>query len=236
MNSSLQPYPPLEVIEARLFGESASVDAQNAARIDDAPALAAEGASLPDWLQDRIAQIAAQRAQPVPATAAPGQIWSVAYQGEYEGRSFTGRIPMLLDQPLTPGGWQGWLMSDDTDYATRADIILETRELQINPAAAMVQTWNRVAGVLDAQAPYLGQVDADTLAMVRSVANESVPAHAPKGQPCNLDLRDVGGGRYALTGDHLGDARDLRWAYRRLYLKLAQAFAPVIASDQDYDV
>ena len=40
---------------------------------------------------------------------------------------------------------------------------------------------------------------------------------------------------FALTGDHLGDAQDPRWAYRRLYLELAELL-PAISLDNEHDL
>lgn len=234
MNSEHHLYPPLGVIEDRLFGDAATVDPANDGEIIEA--MAEPTAELPAWLREQVGQIAAHRARDVPSEPAAGQIWSVDYRGEREGRMLAGRIPMLLDRPDEAGIWQGWLVSGDTDYATHADVVLDTRELCITPAACMVQTWNRVAAAWDPSATYLGQVDAATLAAIRAVAGEPTLNRPPEGVPGKLAMREAGNGGFALTGDYLGDARDPRWAYRRLYYELASAMLPAISSDSDYDV
>jgi hypothetical protein len=234
MNSEPTLYPPLGVIEDRLFGDAATVDSANDGEIIEVAAEPA--AELPAWLQEQIGQLAAQRARPLPAEPAAGQIWSVAYRGEREGRALDGRIPILLDSLAEAGVWQGWLVSGDTDYATRADVILDTRELGLAPAASMVQTWNRVSAAWDPSAPYLGQVDTATLAAIRAVAGEPTLGHPPKGVPGKLAMREAGDDHVVLTGDHLGDAHDPRWAYRRIYYEFAGTMLPGASPDQDYDV
>ena len=232
MNSELHPYPPLGVIEDRLFGGADAVNSPSVVGI--AEEVAEPTVQLPVWLREQIGQLAAQRAQHLPAEPAAGQIWSVAYRGERDGREVAGRIPMLLDCPAEAGVWQGWLVSGDTDYASRADVIIDTREFGIAPAACMVQTWNRVEALRDDAAPYLGQLDPDMLAAIRAVAAEGPAARPEEGVPGMLGRREVGEGVFVLTGQDLGSSQDPRWGYRRLYYELS-AMLPELAPGHDYD-
>ena len=179
MNDEFKPYPPLDLIEERLFAGPPTGTQEPHVETPREDALPPVG--LSPWLRDRIAQVARTRSVPIPPVAQAGQIWSVAYRGERGGIEVGGRIPMLLDRPGEAGGWQGWLVSADPDYASRADVIIDTRELGIAPAACMVQTWNRVEAVRDDAAPYLGQLDPDMLAAVRAVAAESPAARPEEG-------------------------------------------------------
>lgn len=234
MNSDLRLYPPLDVIRDRLFGETepAATAAPEAAATDE-PSTAP---AMPAWMKSLVADGLRQKAQPLPQTVGEGQIWSVAYETETGSGRISGRIPLLLDRQKENGAWEGWVMSADTDYAAYTDVILDFQAAAINPVATMVQTWNRISVQVDAAAPYLGRLDADTLDLVRAVATEPQPGYAPKGQPGNLAPRQVQAGRYALTGDYLGDARDPRWAYRRCYLELANAFTPDLSPDKNPDI
>lgn len=234
MNSDLQLYPPLDVIRARLFGETAGVELPD----DDfsADGSMAPEISMPAWLQETVAQAAAQKISARPGQPEAGQIWSLRYQGQAEGLPISGRIPLLLERQLANGCWQGWVMSGDSDYAGRDDVILNPRASAINPLLSMVQTWNAVSAEWDVAAPYLGVVDAAVLESVRAVAGELKLAHPPKGSPGNLQMRQVRDEIFALTGDYLGGARDPRWAYRRLYLELAKFFPSENSLGQEFDV
>ena len=232
MNDEFKPYPPLDLIEERLFAEPPTGTQEPDVETPREDALPPVG--LSPWLRDRIAQVARTRNVPIPPLAQAGQIWSVAYRGERGGIEVGGRIPMLLDRPGEAGGWQGWLVSADPDYASRADVIIDTREFGIAPAACMVQTWNRVEALRDDAAPYLGQLDPDMLAAVRAVAAESQAARPEEGVPGMLGRREVGEGVFVLTGQELGPAQDPRWGYRRLYYELS-AMLPELAPGHDYD-
>jgi hypothetical protein len=233
MTNASQPYPPLAVIEARLFGESVAVDPQENAE-SDMPAC--EAASLPNWLKDRIDHIATQRSVAWPAEASPGQIWSLAYAGQHAGQHLSGRIPILLDMCRDDGSWQGWIVSHDTDYAGLEDVILDAAENPISPLTTMVQTWNVVQAQWDSCAPYLGHIQPAQLELVRSVFRIPPPQYAPQGQPCQPAWREISPGVLALTGQSLGAANDPRWAYRRLYREFAVACLPETPNEHEFDV
>ena len=179
MNDEFNPYPPLDLIEERLFGGA-----------DD-------GCSPEPWsklprkmpchrcLSPCGCASASGKLPHNAPTLTPGrpagQIWSVAYRGEREGMRSPGEYPCCWIARQKRGGWQGWLVPADPDYASRADVIIDTREFGIAPAACMVQTWNRVEALRDDAAPYLGQLDPDMLAAVRAVAAESPAARPEEG-------------------------------------------------------
>lgn len=237
MNNVQQPYPPLAIVEARLFDEAATVDYNAAQELPEEPlenAIGSLGANLPERLKDKIARMAALRPPEAPV---PGSIWSLAYSGIWRGRTIQGRIPILLDQPVAEaGGWQGFIVSPDVDYAATDDVILDAGQQAISPLASVVQTWNPVMAIWDAQACYLGQVDEETLAAVRAVAQESTLAYPPSGQPCRLDYREVAGAGFILTGDWLGNNQDSRWRYRELYRELVLTCFPANDQEIDFDV
>lgn len=233
MNDFAQPYPPLAIIEARLFGEPAVIEGDIPAEPEsqsEIPTL------LPDWLQHRIRQVARQPAQTAPASPAAGQIWSLAYEGQVDGQTLSGRIPVLLDQPLGEGRWRGWIVSDDTDYAALDDVILDTEALSLAPMVSQVQTWNKVQAQWSTKAPFLGQLPDNQLASVRRVAASANRLNPHLGEPCQLVWRDLAPGWSVLTGQPLGNAQDPRWAYRQLYRRFALACLPELSNEQEFDV
>ena len=232
MNDEFKPYPPLDFIEDRLFAglpRDGRETMAEAARDDVIPEI-----RLSAWLRDSIELVARAMSTPKPSINQAGQIWSVTYRGTRNGQEVRGRIPMLFDRPCEGEGWQGWLVSCDPDYASRADVIIDTRELGIAPAACMVQTWNRVEALRDGDAPFLGQVDPVTLAAIRAVAAERPAARPGDGFPGVLGQREIGEGVFVLTGQDLGPAHDPRWGYRRLYYELS-TMLPEVAPGHDYD-
>ena len=236
MTHITNPYPPLGCIEERLFGEAAAVDAPSAAEMLPEPAEPAAATVLPGWLSERIRQLASQREVPPPACPAPGQIWSLAYQGERAGQNLNGRIPVLLDRALEDGRWQGWLVSGDSDYAASDDLLLNPREQAVSPLATLVQAWNGVQAAWDEAAPFLGHIDAAALENVRLLACASPTLGVPHAQPGQACWREIKPGRLLLTGQPLGDAHDPRWAYRQLYRQFALACLPELANRNEFDV
>lgn len=53
---------------------------------------------------------------------------------------------ICLNRPTgkTETTWAGWIAAPDTEYATKADVLLEPDDEPFDPFAAMVQTWNPV--------------------------------------------------------------------------------------------
>ena len=233
MTNTPQPYPPLAIIETRLFAGPAAVDAQES---PESAMPVGEVASLPNWLKERIDRIAAQRSVAPPDQVLPGQIWSLAYAGQHAGQQLSGRIPILLDQSRDDGSWQGWIVSHDTDYAGLDDVILDATEYPISPVTTMVQTWNAVQVQWDSGAPYLGYIPSAQLELVRSVSRIPPPQYSPKGEPCRPTWRELSPGVHALTGQALGAADDPRWAYRRLYREFALACLPEAPNEHELDV
>ena len=235
MNNVQQPYPPLAIVEARLFDENFTGDRNGKQELPEEPledAIDPVKVNLPDQLKDKIARMMALSA---PAAPAAGSIWSLAYSGIWRGRAVLGRIPILLNQPFSEAGaWQGYIVSPDADYAATDDVVLDPGQQAISPLATVVQTWNPVRAIWDGQARYLGQVNDETLAAIRAVAREATPAFPPAGQPCRMDYREVAGAGFILTGDWLGNNQDLRWRYRELYRELALNCFP--ANDQEIDL
>ena len=232
MNDEFKPYPPLDFIEERLFAGPPRDEQETMAETARDDALPEIGVSA--WLRDSIERVAYAMSAPKPSITQAGQIWSVAYRGTRKGQEVGGRIPMLFDRPCEGGGWQGWLVSCDPDYASRADVIIDTRELGIAPAACMVQTWNRVEALRDGAAPFLGQVDPAMLTAIRSVAAEGPAAWPGDGLPGLLGQREIGDGVFVLTGRDLGPADDPRWDYRRLYYEVS-AMLPLLSSAKKFN-
>lgn len=220
MNKRTHLYPPLDVIEERLFGSAAEVaSAQPVVPVEQ---VNDEVINMPPWLSGAILNAVAQQSQPLPPQPAAGQLWSVAYRGNHRGQAITGRIPVLLDAGQEDGGWSGWVVSSDNEYASWSDVIIDPVAQGINPVASLVQTWNPVQVRVDSAALFLGQIDENCLRMVKAVATELRPAHPPKGLASKIMAREVAGAGLVVTGDHLGDADDSRWAYRRFYAEIAQ--------------
>lgn len=237
MNDFVQPYPPLAVLAARLLDDAVTDEGEIVSEaeipdpIDPEPAI-----SLPGWLQHQIHQVATCCSRNAPVAPAPGQIWSLAYQGQLDGKVLAGRIPILLNHALGEDCWQGWIVCSETDYAATDDLILDVDGCALAPVARMVQTWNTVRARWSDAAPYLGELPADQLASVRRVAAFANQPGATPGAPCQLHWRDLEPGWSVLTGQALGKANDPRWAYRQLYRRFALACLLELSSEQEFDV
>ncbi len=220
MNKRTHLYPPLDVIEERLFGTPAEV--ASAPPVAPVEQVNDEAINMPPWLDGAIRNAVAQQSQPLPPQAAAGQLWSVAYSGHHRGQAIAGRIPVLLDAVQEEGGWNGWVVSSDNEYASWSDVIIDPVAQGLNPVASLVQTWNPVQVRVDSNALFLGQIGESCLRMLKAVADELRPTHPPKGLAGKIMAREIAGVGLVVTGDHLGDADDPRWAYRRFYVEVAQ--------------
>lgn len=220
MNNRTHLYPPLDVIEERLFGTAAG--AAPAQSVDPDRQAADEASNMPPWLSSAIRHAVAQKSHSLPAQIAAGQLWSVAYRGNHRGQAISGRIPVLLDAAHSEDAWSGWVVSSDNEYASWSDVIINPLQQGINPVASLVQTWNPVQVRVDGAALFLGQIDENCLHMVRAVAVEPRPTYPPAGLTGRVMAREVAGAGRVVTGDHFGGADDPRWAYRRFYAEVAQ--------------
>ena len=131
---------------------------------------------------------------------------------------------LLWRETATPGVWSGWLLANETDYATDADILLEREDEPYDPLVAMVQLWNPVQIIPGSSHPLIGQLGVsrlETLATAyadRQRAGAEAPIPARPGQ---LMERLASNGQLLLCGTPLGSGEDPRRGYQVLYLAAA---------------
>lgn len=130
--------------------------------------------------------------------------------------------------------WRGWLAVAETDWAGAGDVLLEPGDEPFDPAAGVVQTWNRVRLRECGAVPLMGQLSAARLASLRAVQDEGADS-TEKGssiapRPGHIGLRSVNGFT-VLTGTPLG-SNDPRASYRALYQEAARQLAPLAATER----
>ncbi|EGV27712.1 hypothetical protein ThidrDRAFT_4474 [Thiorhodococcus drewsii AZ1] len=223
--------PPLAVIESNLFGDAPTDTPEPASAAEDWNSDPPEAEiELPPHLAEMIrarAQVAAGDQSLEPA---PGKLLRI-------DRLFgpDGPCAPQLGQPLAvllsgpgrhPSLWSGWLASWETDYATDADLLLESGDRPYDPLATMIQLWNPVEVYLPCASAVLGQLGPERLAAVRERAADLAAGVAEtdvqEAAPGTLRQAVTSGGRLILTGSPLGDAQDPRQGYRQLYGAVAE--------------
>lgn len=201
-------YPPLSLIEAELFGtctvESTAVDDGDSG-VPDLP--------MPPDLADLVRRRVASDVLAAHAPAA-GQI----------RRLDTGRAcGVLLCASLGGKRWRGWLVAQEADYASERDLVLQDDDAILAPEAAMVQAWNPVECVIMGHEALLGTVPAGVLGAVVRLADlqAGLGDEGVLPRPGRLGAWDLDEATVVVTGTPLDGADDPRYAYRRLYRRLA---------------
>ncbi|MBM3393662.1 MAG: hypothetical protein FJY37_03270 [Betaproteobacteria bacterium] len=189
-----------------------------------------QAVELPAHLRDlvqRRAAVAQAKFDPIPAA---GQIVEViAIKTPRQGQlDWVMQVPLyvLLDAPAESAElWHGWLVSGETDYATSWDFVLQDQDAPFDPEAGMVQLWNPVRIYLPMASRVVAQLRLARLQAVRSLAADFLTAEAPTeaARPGRVAVRRIGAGFLVATGSPLGDDRDPRRRYQRVYHHAAEA-------------
>ncbi|MBM3535667.1 MAG: hypothetical protein FJX60_21860 [Alphaproteobacteria bacterium] len=189
-----------------------------------------QAVELPAHLRDlvqRRAAVAQAKFDPIPAA---GQIVEViAIKTPRQGQlDWVMQVPLyvLLDAPAESANlWHGWLVSGETDYATSWDFVLQEQDAPFDPEAGMVQLWNPVRIYLPMASRVVAQLRLARLQAVRSLAADFLTAEAPTeaARPGRVAVRRSGAGLLVATGSPLGDDRDPRRRYQRVYHHAAEA-------------
>ena len=131
----------------------------------------------------------------------------------------------LLSEPTDhPDIWHGWLVSDETDYASDFDLIFGEEDGPMDPDAVMVQLWNPVHVYCPAVAAAVGRLPADRLAAVRQAFADMLDGRAVDvpPDPGLWILRGTSRGQVIVTGTPLAeDDDDPRLRFQELYFSAA---------------
>jgi len=218
-------YPPLSLLRSDLFDPPAAApsDGDEAAR-DDAIA-AAPAPDMPAFLQELVRRRVDAAAAHAPQAPAVGQIRRLdAVPGHDGARRAVGRsFGVLLGASLGGRRWSGWLVAQESAYASERDLVLQEDDGVADPLAAMVQAWNPVEVALRGDEAILARLPANLLGAVMRLGDESAAAGefvAPR--PGRIGAWDLDEQTTVVTGTPLGEDDDPRHAYRRLYRELAQ--------------
>ncbi len=212
----------------------AMADALRAPASQDLDIADDEPPTLPRYLVDLIENRVQTAARGLDLTPRPGLMLrldrALAPSGP-TGWDMGQPLAVLLSEPTEhPEIWYGYLMSAETDYAGRWDLLLEDQDAPFDPLAAMVQVWNPVHVYTPSASAALGELSPPRLAAVRGLAldlfDEALrDAHAQDialdSSPGTLIQRATSAGQLVLTGTPLGDESDPRRRYRTLYFAAA---------------
>lgn len=202
----MQLVPALTVIESNLFPPVADLTCapEAWAEVDFSaavPPLPAQLAAMIAARVDTAAHFAAQSPR-------PGVIVRL-------------RAPHALTVLLTAAtstGWQGYVVTSETDYATAADVLVEP-DAACDPQAALVQTWNDLTIQTTMIDTIIGELSAAQRASIADIATEwrteqRLDAVAAPGM---LWQRATASDQLVVTGTPLGSANDPRRRYQALY-------------------
>ena len=207
-------WPPLSLIEERLSRTDGTSVAQTALK-GALTAATDDHVRSPEALSalvgERIRQIDAARVLRVDQLR-PGLIILVD----------TAAICLNRPTGKTETTWAGWIAAPDTEYATKADVLLEPDDEPFDPFAAMVQTWNPVQISLPKNPRVLAMLTPARLDVLRAVAAEAGRStQDDAAHPGFVFLRGTDSGQPVLTGTPLGGQDDPRHAYQNLYREFA---------------
>jgi hypothetical protein len=136
----------------------------------------------------------------------------------------------LPDELLLPVGrgkiWHGFLVSDEVNYASYWDILLEEDDGPCDPLAGMIQIWNPVHVYLPDTGRVLAALSQTRLQAIRATMNEYINGEDTKPQdadPGRLGVRLTFDHFNILCGTPLSGKSDPRWQYQAIYHEAANA-------------
>jgi len=147
-------------------------------------------------------------------------------------------VVLLATQNTNTKVWHGWLVSQEVQYASYWDFLLQPEDEPFDPLCGLVQIWNPVQLYLsgDVKAKAIGRLSPARMRAVNALALAYVldDSVLPRPRPGFIALRSVGDGLAAVTGTPLGNDNDPRHAYQQCYHHVATLLnEPVLAWQTD---
>jgi hypothetical protein len=180
-------------------------------------------------------RILSQRAQ-FSAKPVSGQIVQISQCSHRETSDFFNLprpLAILLLEPLPDETllpvcrgkvWYGLLVSDEVNYASYWDILLEEEDDPCDPLAGMIQIWNPVNVYLPDTGRVLATLSQTRLQAVRATMNEYLNGEDTNRQdadPGRLGVRSTFENHDILCGTPLSGHSDPRWQYQSMYHEVA---------------
>ncbi len=134
-------------------------------------------------------------------------------------------VVLLATQNTNTKVWHGWLVSQEVQYASYWDFLLQPEDEPFDPVCGLVQIWNPVQLYLsgDVKAKAIGRLSPARMQAVNALALEYVldDSVLPRPRPGFIAQRSVGDGLAVVTGTPLGNGNDPRHAYQQCYHHVA---------------
>lgn len=219
-----QIFPPLALIEHDLFANPGAGQALDGGLADPAPASEHADVAVPGHLLALIGRKLAAERLLVQEPLAAGQIRRLLHVPGADGsaRVLMRACGILLGSCVGGRRWSGWIVAQESDYASERDLVLQEDDGVLAPEAAMVQVWNPVTLELRGDEPLLGKLSAAALGAVLKLVS---PARADDGfvapRPGRLGAWETDDMTVVVTGTPLGAQDDPRHGYQLLYRRLA---------------
>lgn len=216
-------FPSLRQIERELFGVGVVDSAADAELVDPARGPVSFAATPPAHLLDMMERrVAAERTYP-PAPPAVGQIRRITEVRQADGqvRRLGRNCAILLRHGAGGRRWAGWIVAQESSWASERDLMLQEEDGVLAPEAAMVQTWNPVEVELRGDEAMLGKLAPERLEAVAKLAAYVATEQqwvAPR--PGRIGAWDLDDGTTVVTGTPLAGPDDPRAAYQALYRTL----------------
>ena len=217
-------YPPIDMIRDDLFGvpgedsPGESVLESTDFTLDTDP--------LPAMMQELIRRRGASgEAHSAPRPLAVGQIRAITAVTDAHGeivRPLGATCGFLLGAHLGEKRWTGWLVAQETDYASDQDLFIGEEDGPVDPVAAMIQAWNPVQIALHGNEVLFGTLSASRLAAVMLLAERGADGRIMPPRPGKFGAWQLEDSMVVVTGTPLGGHDDPRLAYQALYRRLAE--------------
>lgn len=226
----MTPYlhPPLPLIEQELFGLAETQPISGAGLVDSSWPEADRAPALPDYLAALIrSKTNATRALPATPPAV-GDIRALVAVTQDDGdtRQLGRTCAVLLHRCVAGRRWAGWMVAQETDYATEHDLVLQHDDGVLAPEAAVVQLWNPVEVELRGDEALLGRLSSAALGAALKLADHRfTEAQFVATRPGRVGAWDLDADTTVVTGTPLGDDGDPRLRYQDLYRRLAAEVA-----------
>ncbi len=216
-------FPSLDRIERELFEAGDGASSADAELVDPARGPVSFAAAPPAHLLEMMERrVAAERTYP-PAPLAVGQIRRITEVRQADGqvRRLVRSCAVLLRHRAGGRRWAGWIVAQESDWASERDLILQEEDGVLAPEAAMVQAWNPVEVELREDEAILGKLAPERLdAVAKLAAYVATEQEWVAPRPGRIGAWDLDDGTTVVTGTPLGGPNDPRAAYQALYRTL----------------
>lgn len=216
-------FPSLDRIERELFGAGDVASAADSELVDPARGPVSFAAAPPAHLLEMMERrVAAERTYP-PTPIAVGQIRRMTEVRQADGqRRRLGRSCAVLLRHAAGGRrWAGWVVAQESDWASERDLILQEEDGVLAPEAAVVQAWNPVEVELRGNEAILGKLAPERLdAVAKLAAYVATEQEWVAPRPGRIGAWDLDASTTVVTGTPLAGPEDPRAAYQALYRTL----------------